>query len=102
MEIIPSFNNYFTTSCHRRMCLLFPSNALFFAIDIAAWKSQCIDTEGVGYIPRGIPVRKFLNRSVSLLANSRAINYDSMVYRSGDKGLFRRFPATPSPPKVKT
>ena len=79
MEIISSFNSCFTTSCLRRICLFFPLNALFFAINIATWQSQCIDTEGVGFIPKGIHDRKFFNHSASLPVNSRAINSDSMV-----------------------
>ena len=54
--------------------LFFPLNALFFAIDIAAWQSQCIDTEGVGCIPKEISDRKFFNHSASLPVDSRAIN----------------------------
>ena len=79
MEIIPSFNSYFTTSCLRRICLFFSLNVLFFAINIAAWKSQCIAIEGVDCTPKGIHDRKFLNHLASLLAESRAINFDFMV-----------------------
>ena len=61
------------------MCLFFPLKALFFAIDIDTWQSQCIDIEGVGYIPRGIIDKKFLNNLASLPADSRSLNSDSMV-----------------------
>ena len=61
------------------MCLFFPFNALFFAIDIAAWKSQCIDTESVGCMPEGILDMKFVNHSASLPVDSRVINSDFMV-----------------------
>ena len=101
MEMIPSFNNCFTTSCLRLMCLFFPLNALVFAIDIAVWQSQCINTEGVGCIPRGIPDRKFHNHSASLLADSRAINSDSMV-EVAIRVCLDDFHATTPPPKVKT
>ena len=75
-------------------------NALFFAIDIAAWQSQCIDTEGVGYIPKGIHNRKFFNHSASLLADSRAINSYSMV-EVAIRVCLDDFHATSPPPKVK-
>ena len=101
MEMIPSFNNYFTTPCLRRICLFFPLNALFFAIDIATWQSQRIDTEGVGCIPKGISDRKFFNHSASLPADSRAINYDSMV-EEAMRVCLDDFQATTPPPKVKT
>ena len=79
MEITQYFNSRFTISCLRRMCLFFPLNVLFFAIDIPAWQSQCIDIEGVDCISKGIHDRKFLNHSTSLPTNSRAINSISMV-----------------------
>ena len=83
------------------MCLFFPLNALFFAIDIATWQSQCIDIEGVDYIPKGILDRKFLNHSASLPTNSRAINSDSMV-EVAMRVCLDDFQATTPPPKVKT
>ena len=79
MEIISSFNNYFKTSCFRRICLFFTLNALFFVIDIAACQSHCIEIKGVSCIPKGISDRKFLNHSASLPIDSRAINSNSMV-----------------------
>ena len=82
------------------MCLFFPSNALFFAIDIVVWQSQCIDTKGVGCIPKGISDRKFLNHSASLPTNSRAINSDSMVEVAIEVCL-DDFHAIGPPPKVK-
>ena len=99
MEIIPSFNICFTTSCLRLICLFFPLNALFFAIDIAAWQSQCIETEGVSYIPKGIPDKKFLNHLASLPANSRSINSDFMVVVM--RVCLDYFQATAPPRKVK-
>ena len=61
------------------MCLFFSFTVLFFVIDIAVFQSQCKDTKGVDCIPKGIPDRKFINHSTSLLADSKAINSDSMV-----------------------
>ena len=100
MKIIPFFNSCFTTSCLIQICLFFPLNALFFAIDIAAWQSQCIDTEGVGCIPKGIPDRKFLNHSASLLADSKAISSNSVV-EVAMRVCFDDFQATTPPPKLK-
>ena len=70
-------------------------------IDIAACQSQCIDTEGVGCIPKGIPDRKFFNHSASLPADSRAINSYSMV-EEAMRVCLDNFQATTPPPKVKT
>ena len=84
------------------MCLFFPLNALFFAIDIAAWQSQCIETEGVSCIPKGIPDKKFLNHSASLPTDSRAINSDSMVEVAMMRVCLDNFQVTTPPPKVKT
>ena len=61
------------------MRLFFPLNALFFAIDIVVWQSQCIDIEGISCIPKEIHDMKFLNHSASLPTDSRAINSYSMV-----------------------
>jgi hypothetical protein len=52
---------------------------LFLAMDIVAWQSQCIDIEGVGFIPNGISVKNFLNQSASFPTYSEAINFDSVV-----------------------
>ena len=101
MEIIPYFKNCFTTSCLRRICLFFPLNDLFFAIDIAAWQSQCIETECVGCIPNGTPNRKFLNHSTYLPIDSRAINSNSMV-EVAKRGCLDDFQVTTQPLKVKT
>ena len=81
--------------------MFFPLNVLFFGIDIAACQSQCIDTEGVGCIPKGIPDRKFLNHSASLLADSIAINSDYMV-EVEMRVCLDDFQVTTPPPKVKT
>ena len=82
------------------MCLFFPLNVLFFAINIAAWQSQCINTEGVGCIPKGIPNIKFLNHSASLPVYLRAINSDSMV-EVEIRVCLDDFQAKAPPPKVK-
>ncbi|KAG8654546.1 hypothetical protein MANES_05G145801v8 [Manihot esculenta] len=47
---------------------------LFFAMIIAAWQSQRIDTNDIGFIPNGVFTKKFFSYSASVLANSRAIN----------------------------
>ncbi|BAT83675.1 hypothetical protein VIGAN_11095900, partial [Vigna angularis var. angularis] len=52
---------------------------LFLVIAIADWQSQCIDTDGVGFIPSGMFAKKFFNHSASLPAISRATNSDSIV-----------------------
>ena len=46
----------------------------FLAIAIADWQSQCIDTDGVGFISNGMFGKKFFNHSASLPAISRATN----------------------------
>ena len=70
-------------------------------INIAAWQSQCIDTEDVDCIPKGIYDKKFLNHSTSLPTDSRAINFDSMV-EVAMRVCLDDFQATTPPPKVKT
>ena len=52
---------------------------LFLAIAIVDWQSQCIDTNGVGFIPRGMFAKKFFNHSASLPAISRATNSNFIV-----------------------
>jgi len=37
---------------------------LFLAIAIADWQSQCIDTDGVGFIPNGILANKLTSGGV--------------------------------------
>ena len=101
MEIIPSFNSCFTTSCLRRICLFVPLNTLFFANDIVAWQSQHIEIEGVDCIPKGIPDRKFLNNSTSLPVDSRAINSDPVV-EVAMRVCLDDFQVIVPPPKVKT
>jgi len=61
------------------MCQFLPLKDLFFAIAIATWQSQCMGIEGVGLIPKGISVKKFLSQSTSFPADSKAINSDSIV-----------------------
>jgi len=50
-----------------------------FCHDNSDLQSQCIDTDGVGFIPKGILAKRFLNHSASLPSNSRAMNSDSIV-----------------------
>ena len=83
------------------MCLFFPLNVLFFAIDIVAWQLQCINIEGVSCIPRAIHDRKFLNHLVSLPVDSIAINSNSMV-EVAIRVCLDDFHATTPPPKLKT
>jgi hypothetical protein len=42
---------------------------------------ECMDIEGVHFIPNEISVKKFLNQSTSFPADSKTINSDSMVDR---------------------
>jgi len=83
------------------MCLFLPLKVLFFAMAIAAWQSQCIDTKGVSFIPKGISAKRFLNYSTSLSANSRATNSVSMVDLAIIVCLVD-FQVTAPPPKVNT
>jgi len=55
------------------MSLFLPLNDLFFATTIADLQSQSIDTDGFGFIPKGILAKRFLNHSASLPTNSRAM-----------------------------
>jgi len=52
---------------------------LFLAVVIADWQSQCIDTDEVGFIPRGMFVKKFFDHSALLPTISRATNSNSIV-----------------------
>ena len=79
MEIIPSLSNCFTILCLSRICRLLPLKALFFAMAIADWQSQCMDTEGLGLVPNGMSDKKFLIHSASLPVIYRVTNSDSMV-----------------------
>lgn len=79
MKIIPSFCNCLTMLYLKWICICLPLKVLLFTITIAVWQSQRIDTDGVGFIFNRIFVKKFLSYSVSLQANSRVINSDSMV-----------------------
>ena len=54
-------------------------NVLFLATTIADWESQCIDIDGVGFIPKGMLAKKFFNHLASLSTISRATNSDSIV-----------------------
>ena len=65
MEIVPLFSSYCTKLCLNCISLFFPLYVLFLAIAIADWQSQCIDTDGVGFIPNGILAKKFFNHSAS-------------------------------------
>jgi len=49
---------------------------LLLAITIAHWQSQCIDTDGTGFIPNEMYAKKFFNHLASLSAISRATNFD--------------------------
>jgi len=52
---------------------------LFLAIAIADWQSQCIDTDGVGFLFDGMFAKKFFSHSASLPTISRATNSTSIV-----------------------
>jgi len=45
-----------------------------FSYSYADWQSQCIDTNEVGFIPRGMFALKFFYHSASLLGISRVTN----------------------------
>jgi len=46
---------------------------------IVDWQSQCIDIDGVGFIPNGMFAKKFFNHSASLPTISRATNSDFII-----------------------
>ena len=58
---------------------VFPLNILLLALAFVAWLSQCIDTDGVGLIYKGISANRFLSHSALELAFSKAINSTSIV-----------------------
>jgi hypothetical protein len=59
-----------------------------------------MDIKGVGFIPNGIFVKKFLNQSTSFSADSKAINSDYMVDRA-IKLCLDDFQDTTPPPRIK-
>ena len=46
---------------------------------ITTWQSQCIDTKGVGFIPKGISTKKFFNHLAPLLTILKGTNSKAMV-----------------------
>ena len=78
-KIVSFFIIYLTTLCLSCIFLFFPLNVLFLVTAIADWESQCIDIDGVDFIPQGMLVKKFFNHSTSLPSISRVANSDSIV-----------------------
>ena len=59
--------------------MFFPLNISLLHLATAAWLSQCIDTDGVILVHKGISANRFLSHSTSELALSKAINLASIV-----------------------
>ena len=80
--------------------MFFLLNILLLAFSIAAWLSQCIDTNDIGLIHNGIFDNRFMSHSASELALSRVIKSASIV-DCVTQVCLDDFQETTPPPSVK-
>ena len=99
-DITPVSSNYHTILRLRRICLFIPLNSLLLALAITVWLSQCIDTDGVGLVHKGISAKRFLRHSTLELVFSKAINSTFIVDQVMQVCL-ADFQETALPPRMK-